>query len=214
LQSPATQDLGKPAKTNELIPRSGDNSPGKVPAVFSGSASPFWLRGIEGFLKNLINSTSRLYTVGAVVDMSKHQIEHDIELTRKIISENGMGLVAIKEGKVLIQAQDRGVRPFVQAVMDLGEKLRGAVIGDRVMGRASAMLCIYSGAVAVYTPLVSDAAVEELRVAHIKLVADEKTPRILNRDGTDVCPFEKMTETFKSSHEVFHALVGFFEDKH
>ena len=71
--------------------------------------------------------------------MSRHQIEDDIRLARKIISENGMGLVAIKEGKVLIQAEDRGVRPFVQAVTDLGEKLHGAVIGDRVMGRASAM---------------------------------------------------------------------------
>jgi hypothetical protein len=44
--------------------------------------------------------------------------------------------------------------------------------------------------------------------------ADERTPRILNRDGTDVCPFEKMTEPLKSSHEVFHALVEFFENKH
>jgi hypothetical protein len=161
-----------------------------------------------------MDSTLRLHAVRAVVDMSKHRIEHEIELTRKMINENGMGLVAIKDGKVLIQAQDRGVRPFVQAVMDLGEKLGGAVIGDRVVGRASAMLCIYSGAVAVYTPLVSDNAAEELRTANIRLVADETTPRILNRDGTDVCPFEKMTETLESSHEVFHALVGFFENKH
>jgi len=182
--------------------------------VFSGTSSSSWVRGIEGFLSNLMDSTSRLYAVRTVVDMSKHQIEHDIELTRKIISENGMGLVAIKDGKVLTQAQDRGVRPFVKAVMDLGEELRGAVIGDRVMGRASAMLCIYSGAVAAYTPLVSDTAVEELKIANIELVADERTPRILNRDGTDVCPFEKMTEPLKSSHEVFHALVEFFENKH
>lgn len=164
-------------------------------------------------MKNVMESTSRLYAVRAVVDMSKHRMEHDIELTRKIISENGMGLVAIKDGEVLIQAQDRGVRPLVQAIIDLGDRLRGAVIGDRVVGRASAMLCIYSGAVAVYTPLVSDSAVEELGTANIKLIADERTPRILNRDGTDVCPFEKMTEALKPSHEVFHALAGFFLNK-
>jgi hypothetical protein len=161
-----------------------------------------------------MDSALRLYTVRAVVDVSNKQIEHDIELTRKIICENGMGLVAIKDGRVLVEAQDRGISPFVKAVLDLGEKLRGAVIGDRVMGRASAMLCIYSGVVAVYTPLVSDAAVEELRTANIKLVADDETPRILNRDGTDGCPFEKMTEALASSHEVFHALVDFFENRH
>ena len=126
-----------------------------------------------------------------------------------MISENGLGLVAIKEGKVIMEAEDRGIRPFVQAVIELGEKLRGAVIGDRVTGRASAMLCIYSGAVAVYTPLASDSAATELQLANIKLIADERTPRILNRQGTDMCPFEKMTEDLKSSNEVFRALADF-----
>lgn len=141
--------------------------------------------------------------------MSRHGIEHDIELARKMISENSLGLVAIKEGKVIMEAEDRGIRPFVQAVTDLGEKLRGAVIGDRVTGRASAMLCIYSGAVAVYTPLASDSAATELQLANIKLIADERTPRILNRQGTDMCPFEKMTEDLQSSNEVFWTLVDF-----
>lgn len=141
--------------------------------------------------------------------MSRHGIEHDIERARKMISENGLGLVAIKEGKVIMEAEDRGIRPFVQAVTDLGEKLRGAVIGDRVTGRASAMLCIYSGAVAVYTPLASDSAATELQLANIKLIADERTPRILNRQGTDMCPFEKMTEDLQSSNEVFWTLVDF-----
>lgn len=144
-----------------------------------------------------------------VLNVSRHGIEHDIERARKMISENGLGLVAIKEGKVIMEAEDRGIRPFVQAVTDLGEKLRGAVIGDRVTGRASAMLCIYSGAVAVYTPLASDSAATELQLANIKLIADERTPRILNRQGTDMCPFEKMTEDLQSSNEVFWTLVDF-----
>lgn len=144
-----------------------------------------------------------------VLNVSRHGIEHDIERARKMISENGLGLVAIKEGKVIMEAEDRGIRPFVQAVIELGEKLRGAVIGDRVTGRASAMLCIYSGAVAVYTPLASDSAATELQLANIKLIADERTPRILNRQGTDMCPFEKMTEDLQSSNEVFQTLVDF-----
>lgn len=144
-----------------------------------------------------------------VLNVSRHGIEHDIERARKMISENGLGLVAIKEGKVIMEAEDRGIRPFVQAVIELGEKLRGAVIGDRVTGRASAMLCIYSGAVAVYTPLASDSAATELQLANIKLIADERTPRILNRQGTDMCPFEKMTEDLQSSNEVFWTLVDF-----
>jgi hypothetical protein len=143
--------------------------------------------------------------------MNKHSTDYDVDIAQKMICENGLGLVAIREGKVIMQSEDRGVRPFVQAITDLGEKLHGAVIGDRVVGRASAMLCIYSGAVSVYTPLVSDAAAVQLQLAGIKLIADKQTPYILNRQGTDMCPFEKMTEELKSPNEVFHALVDFLE---
>lgn len=141
--------------------------------------------------------------------MSKTQIEQDIELAKKMICDNGLGLVAIKEGRVILKSGERGVRPFVQAINELGDTLHGSVIGDRVIGRASAMLCIYLGATAVYTPLISDSAVAEFRLADIKLVADKRTPYILNRQGTDMCPFEKMTEASRSPDEVFRTLAGF-----
>jgi len=57
--------------------------------------------------------------------------------------------------------------------------------------------------------LASDSAATELQLANIKLIADERTPRILNRQGTDMCPFEKMTEDLQSSNEVFQTLVDF-----
>ncbi|MFY9535232.1 MAG: DUF1893 domain-containing protein [Bacillota bacterium] len=157
---------------------------------------------------------SRFYAVRAGTNMTGNRIEYDLRHAQRLIRDNGLGLVALKDGKVLIEAKERGIRPFVKAVMELGEKLEGAVIGDRVIGRASAMLCIYSGVAAAYTPLASDAAIEELRMADILLVADERTPHILNRNGTDVCPFEKMTEPLESSHEVFRVLVEFFGNEH
>ena len=143
--------------------------------------------------------------------MSRYSIEHDMELAQKMIQENDLGLVAIRDGKVIMQSEDRGVRPFVQAITDLGDELNGVVIGDRVVGRASAMLCIYSGAVAVYTPLVSDAAEVQLQLADIRLSADKKTPYILNRQRTDMCPFEKMIDKLKSPDEVFHTLRNFLK---
>jgi len=39
------------------------------------------------------------YIARMVLSVSRHGIEHDIELARKMISENGLGLVQSRKGK-------------------------------------------------------------------------------------------------------------------
>ncbi|MGE5588264.1 MAG: DUF1893 domain-containing protein [Clostridia bacterium] len=138
-------------------------------------------------------------------------VQSDIETARHMILEEGLGLVAVKHGNVVVSSREHGVRPLVDAVLGTGESLRGAVIGDRVVGRASAMLCIYCGVRAVYTPLASEAALGEFAAAGIPVAADGTAPTILNRDGTDRCPFEKMTDGLSSPAEVVDTLRAFFE---
>ncbi len=122
-----------------------------------------------------------------------------------------LGLVAVKDGKVVASSHEHGVRPLVDAVLADRERLRGAVVGDRVVGRASAMLCIYCDVAAVCTPLASEGAASELKSADIPLFAEKMAPSILNRDATNRCPFEKMTDGLRSPDEVVAALRAFFE---
>ncbi|MDI7247147.1 MAG: DUF1893 domain-containing protein [Bacillota bacterium] len=141
------------------------------------------------------------------------RIEGDIQLARSLLRNGDLGLVAVKDGKVVASSRERGVRPLLHAVLGAGKGLEGAVVGDRVVGRASAMLCIYCDAGAVYTPLASEGALLELRSARIPVVAEATTSAILNRDGTDRCPFEKMTDGLGSPAEVVAALRTFFESR-
>ncbi len=143
----------------------------------------------------------------------RSRIQSDIETARDMLLEGGLGLVAVKDGKVVVSSRERGVRPLVDAVLGVRESLKGAVVGDRVVGRASAMLCVYCGVGAVYTPLASEGALAELASAGIPVVADRTTPAILNRDGTDRCPFEKMTDGLRSPAEVVDTLRAFFETR-
>lgn len=137
-------------------------------------------------------------------------IDEDIEIARSMLHDRDVGLVAVKDGKIIAASRERGVRPLVELVLRRGQDLTDAVVGDRVVGRASAMLCIYCKAAAVYTPLASEGAVAELESAHIPVVAEATTRSILNRAGTDVCPFEKMTAGLRSPAEVLGALRSFF----
>lgn len=145
-------------------------------------------------------------------DATSHTVQEDLELAKDML-HSGLGLVAIKGGRVITSSRERGVRPLVEAVLRFsdGDDLRDAAIADRVVGRASAMLCIFCGAAAVYTPLVSEGAASELKGADVLLVADTTTRYILNREGNDMCPFEKMTEGLRMPAQVVAALRAFFE---
>lgn len=137
-------------------------------------------------------------------------IEEDIGIARDMMRDRDLGLVVVKDKRVVASSREHGVRPLVDAVSRCKESLNGAVVGDRVVGRASAMLCIYCGVGAVYTPLASQGAVAELEVAGVPVVAEAVTRSILNRAGTDVCPFEKMTKDLNSAAEVVATLQSFF----
>ncbi len=155
--------------------------------------------------------SSHVGSVGSVSSEATHEtIEDDVKLARALLRDNGVGLVAVKNGRVVATSQERGVRPLLDMALRRASDLAGAVLGDRVVGRASAMLCVYCRVAAVYTPLASESAVAELSSARIPLVADRRTQSILNRAGTDVCPFERMTEGLRSPAEVVQALRSFF----
>lgn len=140
----------------------------------------------------------------------RRALEADIALSRSVLAEQGLGLVVARKGRVVASSSEHGVRPLLRVALRRREDIAGAAVADRVVGRASAMLCVYCRAAAVSTPLASEGAVRELRSAGIRVAADVVVPSILNRTGTDVCPFEKMTAGLGSADDVVRTLEAFF----
>jgi hypothetical protein len=100
--------------------------------------------------------------------------EHvDISEVRKRLSEKSF--VAIKDGVVFFESEGKGLRPFIEAIEQEHTDLRGAVVGDRVIGRASALLVCYSKPYLVYTPRITEDARNLLkkRGSKIKVRYDE-----------------------------------------
>ena len=150
---------------------------------------------------------------GAVLSLSKDgagRVGSDLELARRLLGEGGLAFVLAKEGRVLASSKEEGVRPFFEVVASTGGELKGAVLADRVVGRAVALLCLYAGIAAVSTPLASEPALRMLEPA-IKTHADRVVPHILNRAGTGLCPFEALTAAIDTPEEAIVALRRFFE---
>ncbi|HHV62941.1 MAG TPA: homoserine kinase [Firmicutes bacterium] len=128
--------------------------------------------------------------------------------SRRLVAE-GLGLVVVKDGRVISASRESGIRPLLNAVMQFDGELEGAAVADKIMGRASALLCIEAGVRAVYAPVMAHGAAGELARRGIDFTAGMIVPRILNHAGNDSCPFEKLTMDITDPGEAFCAIRAF-----
>ena len=129
-----------------------------------------------------------------------------MDLARGVLIETDCSIVVVKDGDVLIKKKGDGIRPILEVMEELKEKIQGSIVGDRILGKASALLCRYSKIKGVYSPQATKTAIAVLIMAGIPSQIDEMIPYIKNRDGGDVCPFEKMISDIDSPEEAYEIL--------
>lgn len=106
------------------------------------------------------------------------------------LDEQGVGMIIDNQGDVTTYNQP-GVQDLLHLTAEEPERLHGAMVADKRVGKAAACLMIEGGVKSVCTPLVSTPAREMLEAAGIPIYAREEIPLMMNHDGTDLCPMEK-----------------------
>ena len=138
--------------------------------------------------------------------MVKENIIRDMDLAREIILKTDYSIVVIKNSKILTKKRGVGIRPILEAIDELNNSICGSVIGDRILGKASALLCRYAKAKGVYSHQATKMAIALLIMADIPSQIDQMVPYIKNRNGDGVCPFEEMLKGVESPDEAYNIL--------
>ncbi|NPV52348.1 MAG: homoserine kinase [Firmicutes bacterium] len=133
----------------------------------------------------------------------------DMAVASEQLVAGNLGLAVVRGGDVIFTSRESGIRPLLDAVLQFDGELEGSVIADKIVGRASALLCIGAGARAVYAPVMAHGAVGELARHGIDFTAGLVVPRILNHAGDDSCPFEKLTAGITDPGEALRAIQSF-----
>lgn len=124
-------------------------------------------------------------------------------------------------GCTLVVAQGDDVRLFTRRgvvdLMDLTDNdpafLHGALVADKVVGKGAAALLVKGGVAALHTDLISRPALDLLRRTGIDVTYDTLTDRIVNRDGTDWCPVERLCRPLDNIDEMVDAIRAFIHRK-
>ena len=98
--------------------------------------------------------------------------------------------ICLCRGGKLIFSDKRGISPMMGFISE-GLDLEGYSVADQVVGKAAALLFVKCGIKRVFAKTLSQSGKRMLELHGVYCEYEVFTDKIINRDGTDVCPMEK-----------------------
>lgn len=135
----------------------------------------------------------------------------DIDIARELLEKENLSVVVVKDCEVVYKSTDKGIKPMYYVVTSLLKTARGSSIADKVIGKGAAMLCKVLKAREVYTPLISETAIQVLKETNIPFRFNESCPYIMNMKKTGLCPIEKMAMESEDEMAFLERLKDFLE---
>lgn len=130
----------------------------------------------------------------------------DLETAKRELRQRHLTLSVVKEGQVIFEAKTHGVSGLMEAVEEFKDRLDGASIADRVVGKAIALLCVYVNVRAVYAATISKAAKVILEGNAVYLEWDGLVENILGADKSKTCPFEQLVDRIADPADAYRKL--------
>jgi hypothetical protein len=137
------------------------------------------------------------------------KIEHYMNSYLEDLRKTGMSLIIYKDGEIIFSSYSHGIRPHLEAIKKLGRStLKGTVMADKIVGRAAALLILYSEADEVHALLISTGGKEVLQSKCKKIIYVEETNAIKVQDGRIFCPFEQMVQGISDPVEAYNEMIA------
>lgn len=122
-----------------------------------------------------------------------------------MLNEQGLSLLVHNNDSLSTHA-NRGVRDLLELLSAEPERLRGAIVADKIIGKAAAALMATGGVQEVHTNVICTPARELLEQEGIKVFAREEVEKILNKDKTHMCPIDSQLEGIETVEECVRVL--------
>jgi hypothetical protein len=116
-----------------------------------------------------------------------------------------------KEEKIIFESRSNGLKDLFEAVNKLRTSLRNASIAGQIVGKAAAFLFVHSHASSVFAVTISEKGLKLLEQNHVFTEYWNIVPNKLNKEKTDLCPFEKMVLNCRGAKEAFGILENVFK---
>lgn len=133
----------------------------------------------------------------------------DISELKDVLLRGGHSL-AVYDGEVHLY-DGRGVKDLHRLLTTEPQRLRQALLADKVVGKGAAALMILGQVKAVYADMVSTAALLLLRENDIQVSYGREVGHILNRSQDEICPVEQLCDDCRTAEECLSKITDFLQ---
>jgi hypothetical protein len=134
------------------------------------------------------------------------QAMHDLDIAEAQLAVDNLSIIFVRNGQIIYSSCKTGLTPLVDAIQTVGEALEGSSMADKVVGRAAALLAVYAKVKSIYAFTIASGALHLLNQHSIPLRYEKMVKHILNRDGDDICPFEKSVQDTNNPGDALHRI--------
>ena len=124
-----------------------------------------------------------------------------------MLNEKHLSLV-IKNNDEIRTFNKTGVHDLVKILDTDPSLLQGAIVADKLIGKAAASLMIMGGVKEVHTNLICTPAVHMFKEADIPVSYAEEVPMIMNRDKSGQCPIDSKIDTVSDSRRCADIIIN------
>ncbi len=144
------------------------------------------IAGLPGIAVQLLLIPIVIIAIGAVpIAPSKNAVAS----AKNLLLREKATCVVIRDGKIINIEYGRGIKPILK-IYEEG-LLKNAIVVDKIVGRAAAMIMVLGGVSQCFGRTVSKGAVEVFKKHGIYCEYEEASEYIINRSGDGLCPMEE-----------------------
>ena len=125
---------------------------------------------------------------------------------QKKLNEEELSLIANRQGEIYT-SQLHGIGPIINPMKEYLYYFEDAIVVDKVIGKATAMLLILSKVKYIYAYVLSEKAKEILDQNQVDYDYEKLVPYIINRTHDGMCPMEQTVYNLTDLNEAYEALI-------
>lgn len=133
----------------------------------------------------------------------------ELQLAKNKLAADNYTCVVVSKGVVCYTSVEKGIKPLMLPLMQDKNIFNNMVLADKIIGKAAALLVIYSGITKVYADTISSEAKKIFEKNNVQYEYQVEVPCILNRDKTSICPIEKLVEKIDSPDDAYNEIKEF-----
>lgn len=135
-----------------------------------------------------------------------------LQEAKMLLKTGNISCVVIKDNLIVYTINGHGISPLLDLYNNQPEMLCNAIIVDKIIGKAAAMILTAGGAAAVYGEIMSASANKYLSECGIEVQYGMCVDVISARDGLGICPIERSVLGINDPETGIKAITQIIED--